>query len=356
MESFQEKPVVDQKEWDTFVKKVCPEAFFQSWQWGDVEKKNGHEVNRFGFYRENVLFGVAQFIHVKARRGKYIHARHGPILRVWDKESAFFVRAFLLEYAKRMKASFVRVSPLVDVSHEELFRSLGFHHAPIHNMDAEISYVVTLTSQDDVLRQMRKNTRYLIRKSQDEKELTVRAGVTDELLNDFIILFKETAKRKNFVVERGIREELSVFSATNEAELIVAYHKDRPVAGSVIVFWGNQGIYRYAASSEKGKLRAASYLVQWTAIQHALERGLPYYNLWGGIADLTDTSHPWYGITVFKKGFGGEKRQYLHAQDLPVASSYFFTYVIEQIIKVVRGYEKILGIRVPSFVRTLFGV
>ncbi|HKZ34582.1 MAG TPA: peptidoglycan bridge formation glycyltransferase FemA/FemB family protein [Patescibacteria group bacterium] len=356
MESFQAKPIVDQKVWDTFVKEVCPEAFFQSWKWGEVEKENGHHVNRYGFYTENALFGVAQLIHVKARRGEYLHVRHGPILRIWDKESVSFVHAFLHEYAKKVRASFVRVSPLVDSSYEELFRSFGFHHAPIHNMDAEISYVVTLTSQDAVLRHMRKNTRYMIRKSQAEKKLTVRTGVSNDLLDDFLTLFTETAKRKNFVVERGIREEVSVFSKTNEAELIVAYRKDRPVAGSMIIFWGNQGIYRYAASSEEGKSLAASYLVQWTAIQHALERGLPYYNLWGGVADLTDTSHPWYGITVFKKGFGGEKRQYLHAQDLPVGRSYVLTYLIEHTIKFVRGYGKILGLRVPSFVRSIFGV
>ena len=75
--------------------------------------------------------------------------------------------------------------------------------------------------------------------------------------------------------------------------------------------------------------------MQWDAISEARYRGAAVYNFWG-IAE-TDDKHPWSGLTLFKKGFGGFSKEYLRAQDLPLTKKYWLTFLVEKIRKSRRG-------------------
>jgi lipid II:glycine glycyltransferase (peptidoglycan interpeptide bridge formation enzyme) len=61
------------------------------------------------------------------------------------------------------------------------------------------------------------------------------------------------------------------------------------------------------------------------------------YNFWG-IAPEGKKNHPWNGLTGFKKGFGGEAHEYLHAQDLPCSPLYILPKTIETIRRIKKGY------------------
>jgi lipid II:glycine glycyltransferase (peptidoglycan interpeptide bridge formation enzyme) len=349
------REIANKQEWNKFVVENGGHCFFQSYEWGEVERKNGHKVNRFGLYENKKLVGAAQCIRIYAKRGNYLHIRHGPIQIDWNKRTLKILIDFLRNYSKNQNLNFIRVSPLI--KDNQLLRELGFRDAPIHNMDAEISYVIDLSNPlDKVLANMRKNTRNLIRKAGKLKHLEVKCGYSGKLISDFLDIFKSTAQERKFVFERGIKSEIEEFSKKNQLEIIVAYSKKRAVAGALISYFGNQGIYRYAASTKKGRRLGAAYMVQWQAINNAKKRATDYYNLWGGVADLKDKSHPWYGITLFKKGFGGEKREYIHALDLPLSRKYWITYVLETAIKYIRGYDTLLGFRAPTFLRKVFSV
>ena len=60
--------------------------------------------------------------------------------------------------------------------------------------------------------------------------------------------------------------------------------------------------------------------------------GCNYYNFWG-IAPPDKPKHPWAGLSVFKKGFGGFEEAYLHAQDFPISPKYYLNYVVERVRK-----------------------
>jgi len=51
------------------------------------------------------------------------------------------------------------------------------------------------------------------------------------------------------------------------------------------------------------------------AIKDARERGIGRYNFWG-IVDEEDIKHRYYGVSVFKRGFGIEELRYLNAHDM----------------------------------------
>lgn len=353
------KEIQDKQAWNQLVLATAPHAFFQSWEWGEVEKKNGHKVARWGMYDGNSLIGGAQTIEVHAKRGDYLHVRHGPILREWNEHYIRGLINFLREEANKRGLLFIRVSPLIKAQQAGPLQVIGFKEAPIHNMDAQVNYVVDVCrSLDEVLMDMRKTTRQIVRKVSKDNEIKVKAGAEQALINDFLSLYKNTATHKHFVEWQGIRHEIQEFSGSSEAgaECILACFERKPVAGAVINYWGNQGIYHYAAATREGLRMGAAYKVVWEAIKKTKERGLFFFNLWGGIADISDNTHPWHGLTVFKRGFGAKKREFIPALDLPLSGRYRKTYILETLIKYIRGYEKIGGFRVPTFLRSLFSV
>lgn len=357
MEKIDLREIKDRNSWNSYIQAVAPHAFFQSWEWGDVEQMNGHKVSRYGVYEKNKLRGVAQCIETYARRGNYLHVRHGPVLNEWSERYVSATVNLLKKQAKVADLGFVRISPLIKTEQARPLQELGFKKASMHNIDGEICYVIDLRRElSEILASMRKNTRYIIRKSERVDNFETVKGTSSQQIDDFLVLFQKTAKRRGFVGERGIKKEVSVFASQDNAEIVLTYYKKRPVAGALIVFWGNQGIYHHAATSKLGLQLFAAYRVVWEAIKDTKKRGLDFFNLWGGIPDVGDKSHPWWGLTIFKRGFGSEKREYVHAMDLPLSPKYWRNYFLETAIRYIRGYDSILGFRAPTFFRELFKV
>lgn len=323
----------DIHQWETFIKQTNPASYFQSWEWGDIESEQGRAVWRLVISHNRRIEGVCQIVKVVARRGTFLHMRHGPVLTSWDTSGVFdVVMSRARDIARAEHASFIRISPLIDPSYASLLSSNRFLRSPVHNMDAEIVSVVDLSSDEDVLlKNMRKTTRNLIRRA-------IKDGVVVRESSDietFMSLYRKTAERHDFVGHTAISLEYEAFKKNGAAELLIAYHEGVPLAGAIIIDSGGQAMYRHGASVPS-KIPAA-YLLQWEAIKRARNRGLKEYNLYG-IADTDRQSHPWWGLTVFKKGFGGETRQYLHAHDLPLTMMYWLTYAIETVRTWKRGY------------------
>jgi lipid II:glycine glycyltransferase (peptidoglycan interpeptide bridge formation enzyme) len=305
-------------------------ALFQGWAWGEVGKTSGQTVWRYGWFEGSELVAIAQVQRVTARRGKFLHVRHGPILREQKKSLWKTVLHDLEILAKHEHAWFIRVSPLLEVTakNKELYTLLGLKNAPIHAMDAELCWVLDLDkSEEELLSGMRKTTRYEIRRAE-------KLGVAiDTGAKDFFALYAQTSERQGFVPHSGIREELKVFGS--DAVVYNAAYDGGTIASAIILFWGDQAIYHHGASIPS-KI-PASYLIQWEAIREAKIRGKKLYNFWG-IAPENKVNHPWRGITLFKTGFGGRTVEFMHAQDFPVSPLYVIPKTIEQIRKQLKGY------------------
>lgn len=298
--------------WNAFLLKHAPSGLFQSWEWGEVEKRLGHKV-----WRLNWPGAIAQVVKVEARRGTFLHVRHGPIVTDnWGQ-----VVKDLTDLARKEGAWFLRISPQI-----QTLPVKGFRPAPIHAMDAEVCWVLDLNQPEDIiLSNMRKTTRYEIRHAKE-----VKIEQTNDIKR-FLTLYSLTSKRQNFVEHKGIQEEFDCL----DARCYVASFNGKDIAAAIIVDFGNQSIYHHGASIPT-KI-PASYVLQWHAIQEAKKRGKKIYNFWG-IAPDDSKNHPWRGLTAFKMGFGGRRVSSLHAQDLPLSPRYLLTRTVEGIRKKVKGY------------------
>ncbi len=334
------KEIRDKDSWENFLTKLEIEdyPFFQAWNFGEVQKKLGFEISRLGLYDKKKLIGICQIIDVKAKRGHYLHLRHGPVLIDFNKYIQDFL-SYIKAFAQNKNIDFIRMSPLIkkeDILFSDL-RKMGFRDAPIHNQDAEICWVLDIEkSKEELLKDMRKSHRYLIKKSLNMDIKIIRTKKVSDIDN-FLPLYNDLSLRKHFVPHKGLAEEFGTFAKEDQEVLFLAKYKNKIIAGSMIAYVDNTAIYRHSASNDEFRDIPAMYLILWEAILEAKERHKKTFNFWG-IAPSISKNHPWFGLTLFKTGFGGERREFIHAQDLPLSPKYWKTYLIESVSKRLKGY------------------
>jgi lipid II:glycine glycyltransferase (peptidoglycan interpeptide bridge formation enzyme) len=331
------KIITDRRTWEKFVDLVSPIALFQRWDWGEVQKLGGTKTFRFGYYSHGTLIGIAQAVVVGAKRGSFLHIRHGPVIPKWNKATSSAVLIHLRQIARENNCVCIRISPcLVQNEMNEVFvGSFGGLPAAIHAMDAEYSWVLNLdSSEEELLANMRKTTRYEIRRA-GKLGVSIEKTTNLKSLSVFFDLYNKTAIRHGFVEHQSIKEEFSVFASQGNALHIIGRVGGVPIASAIILFVGSEAIYHHGASESSSI--PASYLVQWEVILEAKKRGMKNYNFWG-IAPTENPHHPWHGLTKFKKGFGGDTRALIHAYDVPLSWKYWLFRVVELIRKQYKGY------------------
>ena len=334
------KEINERETWEDFVFSTNEANFLQSWAWGEFHKALGKTINRTGFYTNNKLAGVMLSVVEPARRGKYLTVPGGPIIN-WQNNN--LINAFLQQIktvAKGNNCVFVRVRPQLksDEFSKNLFRSLGFKKAPIH-LHAELTSQLNLTkSEEELIAQMRKATRYEVRKAMKEG-IQVSISTNENEIKKFYDLQIETAKRQKFVPfsYKFLYEQFKVFAENQNALLYRAEFEKKLLAQAFVIFYGKEAVYHYGASTDEGRHHPGAYLIQWEAIKEAKRRGMTRYNFWG-VAPENKRDHRFSGLSLFKRGFGGEDFEYLSAQDLIINyPKYLINYVIESIRKKARN-------------------
>jgi lipid II:glycine glycyltransferase (peptidoglycan interpeptide bridge formation enzyme) len=331
--------VESEKEWESFLSKHHDANFLQSWYWGKFHEAMGHRVHRTGFYNDDKLVGVMLSVVEDAKRGKYLTVPAGPIIN-WDDSDQ--VKAFVNEIktiAKLDGCVFVRVRPQLKSSgfSKGIFAKYGFINAPMH-LHAELTHQLDITKpEDELLADMRKTTRYEIRKA---ISLGIKVTTSDDpsSLMTFYELQVETARRQAFVPfsYKFLEEQFKVFSKIGKVLLYSTALEGKLLAQAFIIFYGQEAAYHYGASTEDGRKYPGAYLIQWEAIKEAQKRSMTRYNFWG-VAPEDQKDHRFYGVSVFKRGFGGQDIDYLHAQDLIINKlKYVINYTVESIRKKVR--------------------
>lgn len=246
--------------------------------------------------------------------------------------------AYLTKWGKEHKFDFIRISPYWERTPEalEMLKQAGFRISPIH-MLSELVWKLDLDQDEqDLLKQMRKTTRNLIRRAEKDG-VKINTSTEVEALDHFLALMKETHKRHSFIAypDELYREQVKQFRNDDQVLVFNGEHDGKTLASAIIMYYGNAGSYHHGASIPS-KIPVAHFL-QWQAILEAKRRGCKEYSFWG-VIDTDNKKHPFYGITTFKKGFGGDARYLVPAHDKPLSGRYFITYLIESMRRVRRGF------------------
>jgi lipid II:glycine glycyltransferase (peptidoglycan interpeptide bridge formation enzyme) len=327
------REIEDKKIWEDFVSECKEKTFCQSWSWGDFNQSMGDNVWRFGIFEDEKLIAIAQALKIKARRGSFLFVPHGPLIKKGDKKE--IIKTTLEELkkiAKEEKVTFIRFSPILEVVDNNIFKELGFRNAPIH-MHPELTWELDISSsEEDILKGMRKTTRYLVRQAEKNEDVEIVKGIDDDALKNFQEVYLETAGRQSFTPFsfNYLKKEVEAFKGDNQIMIFLGKYKGEVISSAIIVYHSGIGFYHQGATSLKYPKIPVSYLLQWEAIKEAKSRGCRLYNFWGVIPEGTK-NHPWAGLSLFKKGFGGKEKEYVKTQDYVLSIKYWLTYIIEQI-------------------------
>lgn len=328
--------------WNNFINKDTAHSFLQTWEWGELQKKQGYKIIRLGLSDQNRLLAIALVLKIKSKRGNFLFIPHGPVIDPKENNSHLkIILENLVEYLKHLaheeNFSFIRVAPIVEdtENNRKLFSSFGFKTAPIY-MHAERTWVLDLNKSEEILlSEMRKTTRYLIKRS-DREGVVIEQRSDAKSFEEFMRIYKETADREHFVPFSlsYIQHEYEEFNITKNALFLFGKVNQEYFASALILFTKYAAFYHQGASIHT-RIPVA-YRLQWEAIKEAKKRGCTLYNFWG-IQQNGRTPKNWGGLTMFKTGFGGRQVDYVPTQDYIISSKYYLTYFYEKYLAIKRG-------------------
>lgn len=331
--------ITDKQQWDDFVTSHPEANFLHSWQWGEFHIARGKKVIRRGVFSDGKLIGVYEGEVETAKRGRHISIAGGPIVDWQNKEAIKALVNDMKLQGKENGCIFVRVRPQLTESVDSLssFKDLGFKKAPMY-LSVELAGVLDLEkTEEELLKGMRQRLRRALRKAA-KNDITVETSTDPERMKEFYDIQLQTAGRHQFIAfsEDFLKKQFKAFADDNSAVLYTAKYNGEILAQNFMIFYGNEASYHYGVSTELGTKLSGAPLLHMQAMRDARERGIKRYNFWG-IVDEEDTNHRFYGVSVFKRGFGVDELRYVPAHDLILNRfKYIKTWLIETIRRKVR--------------------
>ncbi len=353
--SYKIKDVTDKNSWDKFVQNypkanlsVPRVSFVQSLEWLDFQKNLGRKTFALGIYNKEELVGICATVLIKAKRGTYIYVRNGPAISWTNQDEVTTLFNKLKKIAKENKAWFIRISPLIEKKslEEQALKSLKGVPCPMHDVEALDTWITDISApEDNLLKQNKKGTRYIIKKAYKNKNLSVAISNRLSDIDEFYDILKDTVKRQNWnaYTKEYIKKEFESFSKTNSCSVILIRYKEPNlnkvvnIAGGVFIHYANQTFYHYGATLGKYNNLGGAYLMIWEAIKLAKSKNHSFFNFWG-ISPENKPKHPWAGLTNFKKKFYGFEQRWTHTLDIPISKWYWITNILDRLDKYRKGY------------------
>jgi len=148
--------------------------------------------------------------------------------------------------------------------------------------------------------QMKKDTRYGIRKAEKEKLQIIE--VLD--LKKFRQAWKKSVGWRKYVPSLKTLKRLEK-TFGKKAIFLTANN----LASTVILIANDSAYYYYAFTSKEGRKKFAQYLLVWEAIKLTKKRGCKIFDF-EGIYDERFPIKAWKGFSHFKQSFGGKEIEY----------------------------------------------
>jgi len=312
----------DREAWDSFVLSSNNGSFLQSWVWGEFQKTAGFHIKRYFVQECGGILAAALFVERHLPLGqKYFYAPWGPVFRENLSQESFEKIFSLMSgrefFQKNQNPVHIRIEPHLEerqlpksVLGKSKFISLKKGIQPKDTLVLDLS-----KTNDDILKEMHSKTRYNIRVAM-RHGVEVKEKTNDEGFKIFMDLAREVEAKGDFHYHPASYYQIMIKTLGEKGMLkvLVAEYKGKPLAAGIFIRYGNIFTYAHGASTKAKAHVMAPYLLHWEAIEMAKREGSLGYDFFG-IAPNEDTNHSWFGITRFKKGFGGKELHYVGAAD-----------------------------------------
>jgi lipid II:glycine glycyltransferase (peptidoglycan interpeptide bridge formation enzyme) len=339
----------DREAWQAFLGASGAGDFLHDWTWAEVAAFDGQPQHRYVAEESGNLVGLAaaQVRPLPAGRS-FWYVPHGPVLDYADARAAERLRAVAIglhEAARPAKAIAVKLEPRLAADDSALaaFAQRGFRETG-ETLQVGQTRIVELADDDALLAGFDKDTRYGVRRAEREG-VTVRA-VTDvsdiDAIDALHGLVGETQRRAGFPMPALERYHIAwrALAGAGQAAILEARREGELLASGMLVIEGRRSYYLFSGSRREARgepKRYASYLLQWEMLRLARERGAREHDLWGVAPPAAGPEHPWHGVGLFKKGFGGREVRWAGSWDVVVDPT---LYRLRRTLGIARGWVR----------------
>ncbi|NCN45713.1 MAG: peptidoglycan bridge formation protein FemAB [Candidatus Pacebacteria bacterium CG10_big_fil_rev_8_21_14_0_10_36_11] len=309
----------------------------QTWEWGEFRKKTGVEIERLGFFENGK---ITQSLQVSFHPLPFI-----------GKTAGYFPKGFMpdenqLAALKKLgeahNALFIKLEPNVSQAaetatsaHSAIRKFLKTHDCkPGRPLFTQYTFELDLNkTEEELFAQLSNKTRYNVRVA-DKKGVKVFENSTAEGMEIYLNVLKETTDRQGFYAhspeyfrtmwqELGNSGMMRIFNAVYEGKVLVSW---------IMFVFDNVLYYPYGASSREYRDVMASNLMMWEMIRLGKQLGCKTFDMWGSLGPEPDPKNPWFGFHRFKKGYGGQLKEFIGTYDLVLDSTMYSLYrVIEEL-------------------------
>jgi len=305
----------DEAAWQAFLAGCRYGDFLHDWAWADVAALDGQPQRRFVAEEGGAIVALAAAQVRPLPLGRsFWYVPRGPVLDYDDPRAGERVRAVavgLREAARHAKAIAVKLEPRLERDSPATAHFRRLPHDP-RTLQVGQTRIVPLADDEAMPVAFDKDTRYAVRRAEREGVAVSRvADPADErAIDELHALVLDTQARAGFPrppLER-YRTAWRGLAGAGRASIFEARHDGRLLASGMLVIEGERSYYLFAGSvrEEKGETkRYPSYALQWAMMRHARDAGVREHDLWGIAPEDAGPAHPWYGVGLFKKGFGG---------------------------------------------------
>jgi lipid II:glycine glycyltransferase (peptidoglycan interpeptide bridge formation enzyme) len=235
----------------------------------------------------------------------------GPLFRnrnraASESDVGRFMRFLLDEFVVRRKMTLRIIPSVIDRDGRPFSPHLRAHVSLPHVIRKSVSKTALIDlsqSADDIKAHMTQAWRRNLGKSY-KYGVTVVSGSTMELIETFLVLYREMKKRKKFreFADLGLIGKLQQqLEGNSRIRIFLCSLQNRPVSCILVSALGQTGIYLHGATGDAGIECRGSYRLHWEAIQWLKQEGCLFYDL-NGI-----DSHKNPGGYQFKSGLAGKQ-------------------------------------------------
>jgi len=311
--------ITDKKQLNDFVGSEEHAQFLQSWQWGEFQKEINGIIWRIGAVEDSGrLVASAKLVKKQLPMGKsYFYCGRGPVIgdikRITEITSELFNT--IKELAAEEGVMFLRFEPV----YEFKVADFPFPVSQTINVQPSQTLILDLTkSEDEILQAMHQKTRYNIRLAEKKGVKVVEASAGR--FEEFWQLLTSTGDRDEFNLHGRSYYQNMLKIGNSFVKLLFAEYQGKPLAGNLVVFFGDTATYIHGGSSNENREAMAPYALQWHNIKLAKQLGYKYYD-WHGVDETK-----WPGVTRFKMGFSGQVVKYPGTFDLVYDDAWYNIY------------------------------
>lgn len=328
---FREATAADAAAWQEVVEAWPSGDVLHDWEWASVAAFDGTPQRRFVLEEDRRIVAVCAAQVRRTRLGRsFWYVPRGPVLDYDHPRAADRLRAVLAGLrtsARDDHAIAVRIEPRVErrSAAASLFDGAGLRRVSATLQTPDTRLVDLAPDNEALLATFDKDTRYAIRRAEREGVVSrvIDDAHDDTALAELHALVTETLDRAQYRLPSLERYRLiwRGLATAGRARIVQARYQGRLESAALLVVEGDRSIYLYAGSIREAKgetKRFASYAAQWQMMRTAREMGARTHDLWGVAPEEAGPDHPWYGYSLFKKGFDGRFVSWAGSWDLVI--------------------------------------